>query len=67
MDKEQAGAQVFGFFNEIGIVSQLASALFTRLIPLVCIMKLHLSDFLRVFESAMPLESDEHEADEIRD
>ena len=42
MDKEQAGAQVFGFFNEIGIVSQLASALFTRLIPL----GLHLSHFI---------------------
>lgn len=42
MDKEQAGAQVFGFFNEIGIVSQLASALFSRLIPL----GLHLSHFI---------------------
>lgn len=42
MDKEQAGALVFGFFNEIGIVSQLASALFTRLIPL----GLHLSHFI---------------------
>lgn len=42
MDKEQTGALVFGFFNEIGIVSQLASALFTRLIPL----GLHLSHFI---------------------
>lgn len=42
MDKEQAGTLVFGFFNEIGIVSQLASALFTRLIPL----GLHLSHFI---------------------
>lgn len=42
MDREQAGALVFGFFNEIGIVSQLASALFTRLIPL----GLHLSHFI---------------------
>lgn len=42
MDKEQAGALVFGFFNEIGIVSQLASALFARLIPL----GLHLSHFI---------------------
>ena len=42
MDKEQAGALVFGFFNEIGIVSQLSTALFARLMPL----GLHPSHFI---------------------
>ena len=42
MDRDGAGALIFGFFNEIGIVSQLGSALFTRLIP----GGLHLSHFI---------------------
>ncbi|HEV2899916.1 MAG TPA: MarR family winged helix-turn-helix transcriptional regulator [Pseudaminobacter sp.] len=42
MDRDKAGAQIFGFFNEIGIVSQLSSALFMRLIP----GGLHLSHFI---------------------
>lgn len=42
MQERGDGAQVFAFFNEIGIVSQLASALFTRLIP----TGLHLSHFI---------------------
>ena len=42
MDKDKAGAQIFGFFNEIGIVSQLSSALFMRLLP----GGLHLSHFI---------------------
>ena len=42
MDRDGAGALIFGFFNEIGIVSQLGSALFTRLMP----GGLHLSHFI---------------------
>ena len=42
MDRDKAGALIFGFFNEIGIVSQLSSALFGRLIP----GGLHLSHFI---------------------
>ena len=42
MDRVGAGALIFGFFNEIGIVSQLGSALFTRLMP----GGLHLSHFI---------------------
>lgn len=58
MNQEQAGAQVFGFFNEIGIVSQLSSALFARLMPLV----LHPSHFVvlnhlvRLGDGRTPLE-----------
>lgn len=42
MNTDKAGAQIFGFFNEIGIVSQLSSALFMRLLP----GGLHLSHFI---------------------
>ena len=42
MDRDGAGALIFGFFNEIGIVSQLGSALCTRLMP----GGLHLSHFI---------------------
>ena len=42
MDRDKAGAQIFAFFNEIGIVSQLSSAFFMRLIP----GGLHLSHFI---------------------
>jgi DNA-binding MarR family transcriptional regulator len=42
MQDDKAGAQIFAFFNEIGIVSQLSSALFGRLIP----EGLHLSHFI---------------------
>ncbi len=58
MDREKAGAQIFGFFNEIGIVSQLSSALFMRLIP----GGLHLSHFIvlnhlvRVGDGRTPLQ-----------
>lgn len=58
MNQEQAGAQVFGFFNEIGIVSQLSSALFARLMPL----GLHPSHFVvlnhlvRLGDGRTPLE-----------
>lgn len=58
MDRDKAGAQIFGFFNEIGIVSQLSSALFMRLIP----GGLHLSHFIvlnhlvRVGDGRTPLQ-----------
>lgn len=58
MNQEQAGAQVFGFFNEIGIVSQLSTALFARLMPL----GLHPSHFIvlnhlvRLSDGRTPLE-----------
>jgi len=42
MDRDNTGALIFRFFNEIGIVSQLGSALFTRLVP----GGLHLSHFI---------------------
>lgn len=42
MQDDQAGARIFAFFNEVGIVSQLSSALFGRLIP----SGLHLSHFI---------------------
>lgn len=41
-DRDRAAGPIFGFFNEIGIVSQLSSALFGRLIP----DGLHLSHFI---------------------
>ncbi|MGB3338641.1 MAG: MarR family transcriptional regulator [Devosia sp.] len=42
MDNRQNGGMIFGFFNEIGIVSQLSSALFGRLVP----QNVHLSHFI---------------------
>ena len=42
MDDRQTGGMIFGFFNEIGIVSQLSSALFGRLVP----QNVHLSHFI---------------------
>jgi DNA-binding MarR family transcriptional regulator len=42
MDDRQNGGMIFGFFNEIGIVSQLSSALFGRLVP----QNVHLSHFI---------------------
>jgi DNA-binding MarR family transcriptional regulator len=42
MQDDKAGARIFAFFNEIGIVSQLSGALFGRLIP----SGLHLSHFI---------------------
>ena len=42
MDDKQAQGMIFGFFNEVGIVSQLSSALFGRLVP----QGVHLSHFV---------------------
>lgn len=42
MDDRQAQGMIFGFFNEVGIVSQLSSALFGRLVP----QNVHLSHFV---------------------
>jgi DNA-binding MarR family transcriptional regulator len=58
MDRDRTGALIFGFFNEIGIVSQLSSALFSRLIP----SGVHLSHFIvlnhlvRVGDGRTPLQ-----------
>jgi DNA-binding MarR family transcriptional regulator len=42
MDDRQAEGMIFGFFNEVGIVSQLSGALFGRLVP----HNVHLSQFV---------------------
>ena len=42
MDDKQAQGMIFGFFNEVGIVSQLSGALFGRLVP----QSVHLSHFV---------------------
>jgi DNA-binding MarR family transcriptional regulator len=42
MDDKQAQGMIFGFFNEVGIVSQLSGALFGRLVP----QSVHLSHFI---------------------
>ena len=58
MDDRQTSGMIFGFFNEIGIVSQLSSALFGRLVP----QNVHLSHFIvlnhltRIGDGRTPLE-----------
>jgi DNA-binding MarR family transcriptional regulator len=58
MDDRQTSGMIFGFFNEIGIVSQLSSALFGRLVP----QNVHLSHFIvlnhltRIRDGRTPLE-----------
>lgn len=42
MDDRQTQGMIFGFFNEVGIVSQLSGALFGRLVP----QNVHLSHFI---------------------